>query len=172
MYKLKANGKYILLIEDLGLTVSHENADGIVISNDQFEVSNDIKKLIRYLHIEKIDENKNLNTITEDEVMNKVEEEKDAFIAREENSGIPEGVFVRTPTEETTQMELSSIENKSEEVEAKIETKEEIKKDEFNKIEEVTETLKVTNKVEDSKNDQKEESKPATKRGRKSKSEK
>ena len=181
MYKIKANGKYVLLLKDLGLTISYENQDGIIIDDEQFETSNDIKKLIRYLHIEKVDD---VNKIKDSKSQEKVLENKenDVFIAREENTEIPDGVFVRMPSEdETTQVELSSVENAKEEVQ-----KEKVE-DSFNKIEKevnenlnsnevesevITEEVK-TETIDDSKtNDESkinDESKTTNKRGRKPK---
>ena len=136
MYKIKANGKYVLLLKDLGLTISYENQDGIIIDDEQFEASNDIKKLIRYLHIEKVDD---VNKLKKSESQEKVLENKenDVFIAREENTEIPDGVFVRMPSEdEAPQVELSGVENAKEEIQ-----KEKVE-DSFDKIEkEVNENL-------------------------------
>ena len=175
MYKIKANGKYVLLLKDLGLTISYENQDGIIIDDEQFEASNDIKKLIRYLHIEKVDD---VNKIKDSKSQEKVLENKenDVFIAREENTEIPDGMFVRMPSEdEAPQVELSSVENAKEEIQ-----KEKVE-DSFDKIEKevnenlnsnevesevITEEVK-TETINDSKTN--DESKTTNKRGRKPK---
>jgi len=42
MYKIKPNGKFVLLITDLGLTVSYDSLDAYAVSDADFERSVDI----------------------------------------------------------------------------------------------------------------------------------
>jgi hypothetical protein len=150
MYRLKTNGKYVLLVEDLGLTISYENEKGITLTDEQFETSNDIKKILRYLSVEK---DSDTSAATNKTVKQTIEPEKvttTAFVARQEEKTSPDGVFVKMPIDEQApQVELPSVEKTEEvKVEAKAETEAEKTVKVETKVEEVVEP-----KTEEKKND-------------------
>lgn len=104
MYNVKVNGNYNLIIHDLGLQL--DKYKSAVITQEQYDNSNELKKLSKYLTIEKLEDVK-----TEVTVETVDEEVKTSFIAREEITNNPEYVFVKENIiEETTNKKEDLVE--------------------------------------------------------------
>lgn len=97
MYKIEANGKYILLIKDLDKIVSYENKNGIIVSDEDFSRSNDIKKMMRYLKVAKID---SVDEMDKKSVILEETSKEDTFIAHNTMFTNPEDAFVSDPNKE------------------------------------------------------------------------
>ena len=153
MYKVKVNHKYILLIKDLGLTLSYENVEGTLLTDEQFENSLDIQRSLRFLTAEKIsnDDASIESNSNSDKVINEPKKE-DVFISHPQDIKLPEDVFISHPqdiklTEDVfvkdIEQELKNeLQPKTEEIKVEESKVEEIKTEET-KIEEVEEVEEV-----------------------------
>lgn len=129
MYRVKTNGNYNILINDIKVYVSFLNEEGSIISNEEFERSQDLKNLVSkgLLVIEPI-KNLTMNNKTEtEEVPKNVESNSQAFVREVDEVKEPENVFIANPEENEKQEEKheemaldDSVELKNEE-EVKIE---------------------------------------------------
>jgi hypothetical protein len=166
MYRVKTNGKYVLLIKDLNLTLSYDNIDGATLADEDFENSVDIKKVLRYLSVEKLDDSGKTESVSNTEAI--VEDEKKVFVSHEETSAVVEDVYVRevesapeTKIEEPRvipDVEPKAVENITEKVAEKVEEKSkeavttevvkeekpQVKEDKFSNVE--AEVKKINNK--------------------------
>lgn len=132
MYRIKPNGNYILLIKDLGITLTFDNDRGVDISDEQFDSSVDIKKILRYLIVEKLDETTaNVKQSPKKEI--KDSSKSDVFIAHEQPYKVPDDVFVANAEEEV--VTKKNIKDKSLDVK---ETKEVLQDSDKTVIEEET----------------------------------
>lgn len=119
--KIKAKVGYNVIIGDLGITLNSEKRDWTIISDDDYEKSLDIKKLSKFLIIQKskasneIEKSQPLVT-SEDTDTNKV------FVSEGRYYKNPDDVFVRMETEEKID---DTIINNEEKVINELETAEE-----------------------------------------------
>lgn len=106
MYKIKPNGNYNLLIADLKLTLLPES-ENVTLTDEEFENSVDIKNLLNYLVIEKVDSNYTKVEKTELIKKNKVKNNNQTvFVVCKEQTPVNEGVFVKN-----VELEMANIEN-------------------------------------------------------------
>lgn len=96
MYRIKPNGNYILLIKDLGLTLTFDG-NGALLTDSEFENSVDVKKFLRYLTVKKIDGKANLAKAPIDNVT--IEKKSEMFVARQKNDEEPKNVFIKNAEE-------------------------------------------------------------------------
>jgi hypothetical protein len=153
VYKIKPNGKYVLLIKDLGLTLSHENIDGALIDDEKFENSNDVKKLLRYLSVEKLDGDAKIESEKRIEKVIEDEKKDTVFVSHEETSKEPKDMFVRNNEEvPAIKLEEPKIIPAVEPKEVKVEVIENNKVDttdvENIANENITDEINIENKVE------------------------
>jgi len=98
LYKITPADKYILIIKDLNKTVSYTSVNGLLITDEEYERSNDIKRLARYLIIEKVGQNDSKKTAKNNNKNNEVVESK-TFVAGEIEKN-PKDVFIKQETTE------------------------------------------------------------------------
>ncbi|MNJ90192.1 hypothetical protein D3C87_77860 [compost metagenome] len=105
MYLVKPNGNYNILISDINVAVSHPNS--ILVEKKKFDSSANAKGLLDagFILIEDADK---VSTLNQEEVETKKEET--VFVAREEETKISSGIFVRQPEEDKIIIETPKIE--------------------------------------------------------------
>lgn len=115
MYKIKPNGNYNLIIADLDIILCPES--DVILTDLEFENSMDIKNILHYLNVQKIDSNEHQeNDIIKEEVVDNIPV---AFVARSHEVTNNEGFFVKN----TESIELNNIESIDKEIkEVRIET--------------------------------------------------
>ena len=147
MYKLSTNGKYHLLVKDLGITISYENKKAVYLSDEQFNSSNDIKLLQRYLHIEKVESKDSMND-KNDQLKNVSETEQKktdkVFVSNAQVlDGNPDGTFVKDVNDEIlTASIITDTEKDIPTSETKVENAKEEKSVEENLTVDTTEEIK------------------------------
>ena len=112
MYKIKPNGNYNLVIADLNITLC-SNSD-VILTDLEFESSNDIKNILHYLNVQKIDS-------TEYQEVDVIKEEATdipvAFVAHSHEISNDKGFFVK----DTESTEVINVDKTIEEAEVTVE---------------------------------------------------
>lgn len=174
MYKIKPNGNYNLIIADLNITLLPGN--DVVLTDLEFENSIDIKNILHYLNVEKIDSNNEQEkVIVKEEIIDDI---PTTFVAHLQEVSINEGIFVKNAESKLTSMEnVKNVEKEiKEEVEIKtvseniVETNNVIKEKIVETIDIPTE--KIESEISVSKNDEKKVSKSKTEKKLKAQKEK
>lgn len=174
MYKIKPNGNYNLIIADLNITLLPGN--DVVLTDLEFENSIDIKNILHYLNVEKIDSNNEQEkVIVKEEIIDDI---PTTFVAHLQEVSINEGIFVKNAESKLTSMEnVKNVEKEiKEEVEIKtvseniVETNNVIKEKIVETIDIPTE--KIESEISASKNDEKKVSKSKTEKKLKAQKEK
>ena len=128
MYKIKPNGNYILLLQDLGKVITPDG-NHVILTDNEFEESMDVKKYLRYLSVEKVDGKLKATNVSIKNTK-EVDETLKSFVAHQEINKIPEDVFVKNDEDlsvekiDTQEQEIVNTENEI--VEAPIEDKKEV----------------------------------------------
>lgn len=114
MYKIKPNGNYNLIIADLNVTLCSNN--DVILTDLEFESSNDIKNILHYLDVQKIDSNEYQEVdVIKEEVTDNIPV---AFIAHSYEVSNDKGFFVR----DTESTEVINVDKTIEEAEVTVET--------------------------------------------------
>ena len=114
MYKIKPNGNYNLIIADLNVTLC-SNSD-VILTDLEFESSNDIKNILHYLDVQKIDSNEYQEVdVIKEEVTDNIPV---AFVAHSYEVSNDKGFFVR----DTESTEVINVDKTIEETEVTVET--------------------------------------------------
>lgn len=133
MYKIKPNGNYNLIIADLNVTLCSNN--DVILTDLEFESSNDIKNILHYLDVQKIDSNEYQEVdVIKEEVTDNIPV---AFIAHSYEVSNDKGFFVR----DTESTEVINVDKTIEEAEVTVETTDTL-------IETVCDNVVETNTVE------------------------
>lgn len=114
MYKIKPNGNYNLIIADLNVTLC-SNSD-VILTDLEFESSNDIKNILHYLDVQKIDSNEYQEVdVIKEEVTDNIPV---AFVAHSYEVSNDKGFFVK----DTESTEVINVDKTIEEAEVTVET--------------------------------------------------
>lgn len=133
MYKIKPNGNYNLIIADLNVTLCSNN--DVILTDLEFESSNDIKNILHYLDVQKIDSNEYQEVdVIKEEVTENIPV---AFVAHSYEVSNDKGFFVR----DTESTEVINVDKTIEEAEVTVETTDTL-------IETVCDNVVETNTVE------------------------
>jgi hypothetical protein len=108
MYKIKVNGKYNLLIRDIGISVSYINTDGVLLTKEMFDGSSDIKKMIdsNLIIVEEYSEKPQIKP------KKSMKKEEKTFVSEGLTISTPEDVFVRKPENKPSQLKIEEVTSK------------------------------------------------------------
>lgn len=114
MYRIKTNGNFNIVINDIKVAVSSANINGILVEKEKIDNSKDAKKLIasKFLIVE---EENNILVEKKQQSKNKNSNEKTVFVTEGNSNTNPDDVFVRQPERKVEATKVEEISSKEQE---------------------------------------------------------